>query len=115
MSRAAEGTAMIVVTSVRNEIAIQVVEGIFDPAQAAILKQAYDRAANALAGDSCLTEQAKVKLAKAVLRLAHMSLAKGGSLASDLDVEAIVATARVLLLVVVTDHARDRREPTARF
>ena len=93
---------MIVVTNVRNDIAIEVVEGIFDPAQAAILKHAYDRAADALAEDYCLTEQAKAKLAKTVLRLARASLATGGSLEDDLDVQAIAATARVHLLVVAT-------------
>jgi hypothetical protein len=106
---------MIVVTSVRNDIAIHVVEGIFDPAQTAVLKHAYDRAADALARDYCLTEQAKVKLAKTVLRLARMSLAVGGTLASDLDVQTLASAARNHLLVVATDHAGGSRESTALF
>jgi hypothetical protein len=107
---------MITVTSVRTDIAIDVIEGaIFDPGQAAILKLAYDRAAEALIADYELTSQAKIKLAKAVLRIGRMSLATGRSLTYDPDVQNIASAASVHLLSVSADHSNRLLTPTPLF
>lgn len=97
---------MIVVTSVCTNIAIEVLEGgIFDPEQVAILKSAYDRAAHTLIKDYHLTDQAKAKLAKTVLRIGRVSLAAGRALAIDPDVQNIASAASIHLLSVSADHA----------
>jgi hypothetical protein len=90
---------MIVVTTKHTAIAIDVIEGsVFDPDQAAVLKLAYDRACAALSGEFHMTQQAKLKLAKIVLRTGRLSLASGHSLSSQFDVQDIASIASVHLL-----------------
>jgi hypothetical protein len=107
---------MIVVTSVRTDIAIQVIEGgIFEPDQIAILKMAYDRAALALIKDYHLTDQAKAKLAKTVLRIGRVSVAAGRTLAIDPDVQNIASAASIHLLSLSADQANRLLAPVPLF
>ena len=92
---------MITVTSVRTNIAIDVIDGgVFDPDEAAILKLAYDRAVAALSREYHLTEKTRAKLAKTVLRIGRMSLAAGRSLTNDQDVHNIASAASVHLVSI---------------
>jgi hypothetical protein len=90
---------MITVAVMHSEVAIEVLEGgVFDPVQTAILKLAYDRAAQSLAIDHHLSEHARIKLAKIVLRMGRLSLEQGKSLSREQDVQGIGVAARAFLL-----------------
>lgn len=99
---------MIVVTSVRTDVAITVIEGgIFDPSEVAILKLAYDRAEGSLVRDYRLSEEVKARLAKIVLRIGRLSVATGRSLSVDPDVRNIASAASLQLQSLSADHGRN--------
>ncbi|WP_158811491.1 hypothetical protein [Beijerinckia sp. L45] len=75
----------------------------FDPAQAAILTNAYTQAVIAVGGVYIIDAAAQIKLAKIILAIATKRIKAGGKVETHMDAESIATLASTRFLHLLAD------------